>query len=96
MTKKKNNETAGWLDLIAKTGPAIRATGQQAVTVDKKVLEGTPMIAGTDVKVCDMLVALAVGTDVTFVQREFPSLSEQQIRDVILWVAKSIRLTDME
>lgn len=57
---------------------------------DPAIFDGVPIFRGTRVRVSDVLGALAAGADVTAVLREFPRLTEDDVRAALRRAAESL------
>ena len=61
--------------------------GFPRISVDPGVCGGRPVVAGTRVRVSDVLEMLAGGTETPEILTDFPYLSEPDIRAVLAYVA---------
>ena len=61
--------------------------GFPRISVDPGVCGGRPVVAGTRVRVSDVLEMLAGGTETPEILADFPYLSEPDIRAVLAYAA---------
>ena len=61
--------------------------GFPRISVDPQVCGGRPVVAGTRVRVTDVLEMLAGGATVEEITRDFPYLSEADVRAVLAYAA---------
>ncbi len=61
----------------------------QYITRDPKICGGQPVIKGTRVTLRTVLASLAEGADVSEILADFPSLTEEAVRAVIVFAATS-------
>ncbi|MEW6250332.1 MAG: DUF433 domain-containing protein [Planctomycetota bacterium] len=64
---------------------------QNLITRDRAVCGGEPVIRGTRVTLRTVLASLADGDSVEDILRDFPTLTEQQVRAVIAFAAAAAR-----
>ena len=62
-------------------------TGFPRIAVDPQICGGRPVIAGTRVRVTDVLEMLAGGAKATEIVADFPYLSEEDVRAVLAYPA---------
>ncbi len=63
--------------------------GHPRIAIDPRVCGGRPTIAGTRVRVTDVLVTLADGTSQTELLADFPYLTGDDIRACLAWAASA-------
>ena len=62
-------------------------TGFPRIAVDPQICGGRPVIAGTRVRVTDVLEMLAVGATPADIARDFPYVSEEDVRAALGYAA---------
>ena len=62
-------------------------TGSPRIAVDPQICGGRPVIAGTRVRVTDVLEMLAGGATSAEIVRDFPYLSEEDVRAALGYAA---------
>ena len=58
------------------------------IEIDPKKLGGKPVIKGTRIPVCQILEMLASGMDVEEILREYPELTEEDVRESIRYASR--------
>ncbi|MAW99335.1 MAG: hypothetical protein CMN72_11805 [Sphingomonas sp.] len=62
-------------------------TGFPRISVDPQICGGRPVVAGTRMRVTDILEMLAGGADIAEIVADFPYISEADIRTVLAYAA---------
>lgn len=62
--------------------------GFTRIAVDPLVCGGRPIVAGTRVRVTDVLEMLAAGASPSEIIEDFPYLSEEDVRSVLAYAAR--------
>ena len=62
-------------------------TGYPRIAVDPAVCGGRPVVAGTRMRVTDILEALASGVTTAEIVADFPYISEDDVRAVLAYAA---------
>ncbi len=62
---------------------------QARIARDPKICGGEPVIKGTRVTLRTVLASLAEGDDIATILKEFPTLTEEDVRAVIAFAAAS-------
>ena len=62
---------------------------QDIITRDANICGGVPIVKGTRVTVRTVLASLAEGGTISEIMKDFPSLSEKQVRAIIAFAAAS-------
>lgn len=73
----------------ARTFPCMTLPGFPRIAADPAVCAGRPVVAGTRVRVTDVLEMLAGGSSAAEIAADFPYLAEDDVRAVLAFAAVS-------
>ena len=62
----------------------------ERIVIDPEVCGGRPIVAGTRMRVIDVLDALAAGTGIDELLADFPYLSRDDVRACLAYAARSL------
>jgi uncharacterized protein (DUF433 family) len=68
----------------------LRFMSKQRIVIDPAVCGGRPIVAGTRMRVSDVLDALAAGADVEDLLADFPYLSREDILACLAYGARAV------
>lgn len=68
----------------------LRAMSQQRIVIDPAVCGGRPIVAGTRMRVSDVLDALASGAEVDELLADFPYLSREDVLACLAYGARAV------
>ena len=60
------------------------------ISIDPAVCGGRPVIAGTRMRVCDILEALAAGDTAEEIAADFPYVTEEDVRAALAYAVDSV------
>lgn len=75
---------------MARPRQHLRAMSQQRIVIDPAVCAGRPIIAGTRMRVSDVLDALASGAEVGELLADFPYLSREDVLACLAYGARAV------
>lgn len=64
--------------------------GHPRIAIDPAVCDGRPVVAGTRMRVTDVLEMLAGGADAAEIADDFPYVSEDDVRAVLAYAAAMV------
>jgi uncharacterized protein (DUF433 family) len=68
----------------------MRIPGHPKIDVDAEICFGRPRIAGTRMRVIDILEALAAGTTVEQILADFPYITAEDVRACLAYAAHAV------
>jgi uncharacterized protein (DUF433 family) len=75
---------------LAPGKPQIAAMGKERIVIDPAVCGGRPIVAGTRMRVSDVLDALAAGAGVEELVADFPYLTREDVLACLAYGARAV------